>query len=102
MAYPAWNEGEEFDCQCVFVEYGGLVWSPGERKRRGLPGISGVSEADKLWCTEAQQIPFKFHSESCAEFIGTPDNEFMITTSDIYANSALVFFRLLSDHRLRT
>jgi len=49
-------------------------------------------EADKLWCTEAQQIPVLNSTlESCAEFIDTPDNEFMITTSDIYANSALVF-----------
>ena len=37
------------------------------------------------------RFPFKFHSESCAEFIDTPDNEFMITTSDIYATPALVF-----------
>ena len=49
-------------------------------------------EADKLWCTEAQQIPVLNSTlESCAEFIDTPDNEFMITTSDISANSALVF-----------
>ena len=93
MAYPAWNEGEEHSIANAY-SWNTAVWSGSQVKETAGAFLEYLvsPEADKLWCTEAQQIPVLNSTlESCAEFIDTPDNEFMITTSDIYANSALVF-----------
>ena len=92
MAYPAWNEGEEHSIANAY-SWNTAVWSGSQVKETAGAFLEYLvsPEADKLWCTEAQQIPVLNSTlESCAEFIDTPDNEFMITTSDIYANSALV------------
>lgn len=93
MAYPAWNEGEEHSIANAYA-WNTAVWSGSQVKETAGAFLESLvsPEADELWCTEAQQIPILNSTlESCAEFIDTPDNEFMITTSDIYSNSALVF-----------
>lgn len=93
MANPSWNEGQESSIANGYA-WNTAVWSGSEVKEAAgafLEYLVSV-EADELWCTEANQIPIlKSTMENCADFINTPDNEWMITAADVCANSACVF-----------
>lgn len=93
MAYPSWNEGEAHSIANAY-SWNTAVWSGSQVKAAAGAFLEYLvsPQADEMWCKEAQQIPVLSSTlENCADFIDTPDNEFMIATSDIYANSALVF-----------
>lgn len=93
MAYPEWNKGQGSSIANAYAWNTG-VWSGSKNKAAAGKFLEYLvsPEADKMWVTEATQIPVLASTlETAGDFINTPDNSWMIKTKEIYNNSALVF-----------
>ena len=93
MAYPEWNKGQGSSIANAY-SWNTAVWSGSKNKEAAGKFLEYLvsPEADKMWVTEANQIPILSSTlKSAADFINKPDNSWMITTKDIYSKSAHVF-----------
>lgn len=93
MANPEWNEGQGSSISNAY-SWNTAVWSGSKNKEAAGKFLEYLvsPEADKMWVTEANQIPILSSTlEAEADFINKPDNSWMITTKDIVAKSAHVF-----------
>ncbi len=93
MAYPEWNSGQGNSIANAYA-WNTAVWSGCKNKEAAGRFLEYLvsPEADKMWVTEANQMPVLNSTfDTAADFINTPANSWMTTTQKIYTKSALVF-----------
>jgi multiple sugar transport system substrate-binding protein len=93
MSYPEWNNGQGNSIANAYA-WNTAVWSGSKNKAAAGRFLEYLvsPEADKMWVTEANQMPVLNSTfETAADFINTPANSWMTATQKIYTKSALVF-----------